>query len=106
MKKTFAAVALACFLVAAFLPVFTLTKGPGTAVGRMPLLIIYPGLVDMIRMGDFRYVPLVLLWIGMHLFLALAPAGLVVRALSRRKQKRAAPGGPKSGAPGARSPAP
>ena len=94
MKRTFAIVAAACFLITAFIPVFTLTKGAGHDIGRMPLLVIYPGLVGMIRIGDFRYIPLVSLWIGMHLFLSLAPAWIVVRILKRRKQKRAEQAGP------------
>ena len=81
-------------MITAFLPVFTLTKGPEHVIGRMPLLVIYPGLVEMIRIGDFRYIALVFLWIGMHLFLALAPAWIVVRALKRRKQNNAEQGGP------------
>ena len=94
MKKTFAIVAAACFLITAFLPVFTLTKGPEHVIGRMPLLVIYPGLVAMIRIGDFRYIPLDVLWIGMHLFLSLAPAWIVVRILKRRKQITAEQGVP------------
>ena len=92
MKKIFAIAAAACFLITAFIPVFTLTKGAGHDIGRMPLLVIYPGLVGMIRIGDFRYIPLVSLWIGMHLFVSLAPAWIVVRILKRRKQKRAEQG--------------
>ena len=92
MKRIFAIVAAACVLITAFIPVFTLTKGAGHDIGRMPLLVIYPGLVGMIRIGDFRYVPLVSLWIGMHLFLSLAPAWIVVRILKRRKQNRAEQG--------------
>lgn len=106
MKKTFTVAAAACFLITAFLPVFTLTKGPGHAIGRMPLLVIYPGLVDMIRVGDFRHIPLVLVWIGMHLFLAFAPAWLVVRALQRRKHNRAEQEGPGCPPQGVGSPDP
>ena len=106
MKKTFAIVAAACFLVTAFIPVFTLTKGAGHDIGRMPLLVIYPGLVSMIRIGDFRYIPLVSLWIGMHLFLSLAPAWIFVRILKRRKQNRAEQGGPGYPSQGAGSPDP
>ena len=94
MKRIFAIVAAACVLITAFIPVFTLTKGAGHDIGRMPLLVIYPGLVGMIRIGDFRYIPLVSLWIGMHLFLSLAPALIVVRILKRRKQKKAEQSGP------------
>jgi len=94
MKKAFAIVAAACFLITACIPVFTLTKGAGHDIGRMPLLVIYPGLVDMIRIGDYRYIPLVSLWIGIHLFLSLAPAWIIIRILKRRKQNRAEQGGP------------
>ena len=94
MKKAFAIVAAACFLITACIPIFTLTKGAGHDIGRIPLLVIYPGLVGMIRIGDYRYIPLVSLWIGIHLFLSLAPAWIVIRILKRRKQTKAEQGVP------------
>jgi hypothetical protein len=89
MKKTFAIITTACFLLTSFIPIFTLTKGAGHVIGHMSLWIIYPGLVDMIRIGDLRYVPLALLWIGIHLCISIAPAWIVVRILKRRKQNKA-----------------
>ena len=94
MKKVFAIVAAACFLLTAFLPVFTLTKGPDHVIGHLPLLVVYPGLIDIIHRGYFDDIPLPLSFIGLHLFLSLATAWIVVRILKRRKQKRAEQGGP------------
>ena len=100
MKKVFAIVAAACFLLTAFLPVFTLTKGPEHVIGHLPLLVVYPGIIDNIHRGYFDDIPLLLSFIILHLFLSLAPAWIVVRILKRRKHKRAeqaVPGYPPQG---------
>lgn len=89
MKRMFVVLGTVCFLLTSFLPVITLTKGPGHIIGHMPLWVIYPGLVDMIRLGDFRYIHLILLWVALHLFLTIAPAWILTRILKRRKQSRA-----------------
>jgi hypothetical protein len=89
MKKVFAIIATACCILTAILPIFTYRISADQIIGYAPLLAIYPSVIDQIRRGHFGYIPLLLVLIGMHLFLTLAPAWIAIRILMRRKQKGA-----------------
>ena len=91
MKKSFILVAIACFLLYSFLPVITVTKGPGHVIGHWPLWVVYPGLAYIIREGNFRNFPIALLWVGIHLFLTIASAWIIVRIWTRRMKSRQPP---------------